>query len=391
MNIHEYQAKTLLKEYGIPVPRGGVAYTPLEAEVLARELGGPVWVVKAQIHAGGRGKAEGVKVVHSVDAAKTATVEMLGTKLVTDQTGPAGKRVRRVYIEEGFDVARELYLSVLVDRKTCRPTILAARDGGARIEDMARAGSDSIIRTAIDPDVGLPPDHAERLAADLGLEGGQATAAAQVIAGLYEAFIRLDASLIEINPLAVTRAGDVVALDARMSFDDHALFRHRELEELRDAEEGDPSELEAARHEINYVRLDGNIGCLVSGAGLALATLDILKLHGGEPANFMDVRPVATRQQVANGFKMMLASGDLKAILVNVFGGGIMRCDLIAEALVSGAREVSLRVPLVVRFAGTNADIGRKLIQNSGLAAVFADDMGEAAEAVVQAAKKEAA
>jgi succinyl-CoA synthetase beta subunit len=318
---------------------------------------------------------------------------------VTDQTGPAGREVKRVYVEEGCDVARELYLAALVDRRTSRVTIMAAPEGGVRIEELAATGPEMsqektagrVFRLAVDPLAGLQPDQARRLAEDLGLEDAQAEAAAQAVGGVYQAFTGLDASLIEINPLAVTRAGAVVALDARMSFDDNALFRHRELEELRDPEEGDPSELEAARHEINYVRMDGNIGCIVSGAGLAMATVDILKLRGGEPADFMDIRPGATRGQVATAFKMMLADRRVTAILVNIIGGGIMRCDLIAEALVAAAREVGLRVPLVIRFAGTNADIGCKLVQNSGLAALFTDDMGEAAEQAVRVAKKEAA
>jgi len=395
MNIHEYQAKELLKAYGIAVPRGGVAYTPLEAEVVARELAGelsrPVWVVKAQIHAGGRGKAAGIRTVDSVEDARAAATELLGTKLVTDQTGPEGKTVKRIYIEEGCDVARELYLAALVDRRTARVTILASPEGGMRIEELAAMAPGKVFRLAVDPLDGLSPDQARRLAEDLGLGGSEAEAAARVIGGVYEAFVGLDASLIEINPLAVTRAGAVVALDARMSFDDHALFRHRELEELRDPDEGEPSELEAARHEVNYVRLNGNIGCIVSGAGLAMATLDILKLRGGQPANFMDIRPVATRKQVAAAFKTMLADRHLRAIFVNLIGGGIMRCDLVAEALVEAAREVGLHVPLVVRFSGTNADIGRKLIRNSGLAATFTDDMAEAADLAVRAAREDAA
>ena len=387
MNVHEYQAKSLLRRYGVAVPRGGVAYTALEAETVARELGGPVWVVKAQIHAGGRGKAEGVKVVHSLDEAKAAAAAMLGRRLVTAQTGPAGRQVSRVYIEEGCAVARELYVAALVDRGLGRVAFLTSAAGGMEVEAVAGRAPGTVAKRPVDPATGLQPAEAAELAAGLGLAGAAAASAASCFARLYDAFVGLDASLIEINPLGVTREGGVVALDARMSFDDNALFRHRELEELRDPDERDATELEAARHEINYVGMDGDIGCMVNGAGLAMATLDIVDLYGGAPANFMDVRPVATREQIAAGVRMMLSSANLKAILVNIFGGGILRCDLVAEAMVAAAREVGLRVPLVVRFAGTNDDIGKKLMRNSGLAVTFATDMADAAEKASALAK----
>ena len=387
MNVHEYQAKSLLRRYGVAVPRGGVAYTALEAETVARELGGPVWVVKAQIHAGGRGKAEGVKVVHSLDEAKAAAAAMLGRRLVTAQTGPAGRQVSRVYIEEGCAVARELYVAALVDRGLGRVAFLTSAAGGMEVEAVASRAPGTVAKRPVDPATGLRPAEAAELAAGLGLAGAAAASAASCFARLYDAFVGLDASLIEINPLGVTREGGVIALDARMSFDDNALFRHRELEELRDPDERDATELEAARHEINYVAMAGDIGCMVNGAGLAMATLDIVDLYGGAPANFMDVRPVATREQIAAGVRMMLSSANLKAILVNIFGGGILRCDLVAEAMVAAAREVGLRVPLVVRFAGTNDDIGKKLMRNSGLAVTFATDMADAAEKAAALAK----
>ncbi len=387
MNVHEYQAKSLLRRYGIAVPRGGVAYTALEAETVARELGGPVWVVKAQIHAGGRGKADGVKVVHSLDEAKAAAAAMLGRRLVTAQTGPGGRQVKRVYIEEGCAVERELYLAALVDRGLGRVTFLASAEGGMEVEAAAGRAPGTVAKRAVDPATGLLPAEAAELAAGLGLAGAAAASVAACLSRLYDAFVGLDASLIEINPLGVTREGGVIALDARMSFDDNALFRHRELEELRDPDERDATELEAARHEINYVAMDGDIGCMVNGAGLAMATLDVVDLYGGVPANFMDVRPVATREQIAAGVRMMLSNANLKAILVNIFGGGILRCDLVAEAMVAAAREVGLRVPLVVRFAGTNDDIGKKLMRNSGLAVTFATDMADAAEKAAALAK----
>ena len=391
MNVHEYQAKKILGRYAVPIPGGGLARTPAEAEAMARDLRGSACVVKAQIHAGGRGKAGGVKLVRSVDEAKAAAKEMLGSTLVTDQTGAEGKVVKSIYIEERVEAARELYLAALVDRSLGCVALLASTAGGEEIERAAADNPSAILRLAVDPYEGLNPDAARHFAGRLGLEGAQAEAAAGIMAGMYKAFLELDASLIEINPLAVMADGGLVAVDVKMTFDDNALFRHPEIEALRDQDEVDPSELEAARYELNYVKLDGDIGCIVNGAGLALATIDILKQHGGEPADFMDVRPVATRQQVAAGFKMILANPKVKAVLVNIYGGGILRCDTVAEAIAEAVRETGLGVPLVVRAAGTNMEIAKKVLVGQGIPVIFADDMAEAAERVVKAARREAA
>ncbi len=387
MNIHEYQAKRQLAEYGVAVPRGSVAYTTEEAVKVAEDLGGPVWVVKAQIHAGGRGKGGGVKVVESIEAVGQAATAMLGMTLVTHQTGPEGKEVKRVYVEEGCDIARELYLGMLVDRVAGRITLMASTEGGMEIEVVAAKTPEKILKVVIDPAVGLKPFHARRLAFGLGLEGGQVAAAVKFASALYDAFTGLDASLIEINPLVVTGAGEVVALDAKMNFDDNALFRHPEIAELRDEDEEDPAELEAARHDLNYIKLDGNIGCMVNGAGLAMSTMDIIKLHGGEPANFLDVGGGATKERVTTAFKLILSDPNVEGILVNIFGG-IMRCDVIAEGVVVAAREVSLNVPLVVRLEGTNVELGKKILADSGLAIVSADDLADAAGKVVRAVEE---
>jgi succinyl-CoA synthetase beta subunit len=391
MNVHEYQAKEILGRYAVPIPVGGLARTPAEAEALARDLRGSACVVKAQIHAGGRGKAGGVRVVRSVDEAKAAAKEMLGSTLVTDQTGAEGRVVKSIYIEEQVEAARELYLAALVDRSLGRVALLASTAGGEDIEQAAADDPGAILRLPVDPYDGLIPDAARDFAGRLGLEGAQAEAAAGIMAGVYKAFLELDPSLIEINPLTVMADDRLLAVDVKMTFDDNALFRHPEIEALRDRDEVDPSELEAARYELNYVKLDGDIGCIVNGAGLALATIDILKQHGGEPADFMDVRPVATRQQVAAGFKMILANPKVKAVLVNVYGGGILRCDTIAEAIAEAVRETGLGVPLVVRAAGTNMEIAKKVLVGQGIPVIFADDMAEAAESVVKAARREAA
>ncbi|WP_029011386.1 ADP-forming succinate--CoA ligase subunit beta [Azospirillum halopraeferens] len=399
MNIHEYQAKGLLKGYGVAVPRGGVAYTPEEAEAVARELGGPVWVVKSQIHAGGRGAGRfadnpqgkgGVRVVKSVEEVGANAGEMLGHVLVTKQTGPQGKEVKRVYIEEGCDIRRELYLGMLVDRATGRITIIASTEGGMEIEEVAATHPEKIIKVAIDPVTGIQGFHCRKVAFGLGLEGKQVGAATKFIAAAYRAFTDLDASIVEINPLVVTGAGDVLALDAKMNFDDNALFRHKTVQELRDESEEDPAEVEAARYDLNYVKLDGNIGCMVNGAGLAMATMDIIKLCGGEPANFLDVGGGATRERVTAAFKLILSDPNVEGVLVNIFGG-IMRCDVIAEGVVAAAREVHLHVPLVVRLEGTNVDLGKKILAGSGLSIVAADDLGDAARKVVAAVVKEAA
>ncbi len=387
MNIHEYQGKDLLRRFGVAVPKGGVAYTPAEAERVAEDLGGAVWVVKAQIHAGGRGKGGGVKVVGSIKEAREAAAQMLGMQLVTHQTGPKGKEVKRVYIEEGCDIARELYLGMLVDRATGRITVMASTEGGMEIEEVAAKTPEKILMVAIDPAIGMQSFHGRKLAFGLGLEGGQVRAAVKFLAAMYDAFTSLDASLVEINPLVVTAAGEIVALDAKINFDDNALFRHRDVEELRDEDEEDAAELEAARHDLNYIKLDGNIGCMVNGAGLAMATMDIIKLCGGEPANFLDVGGGATKERVTTAFKLILSDANVEGILVNIFGG-IMRCDVIAEGVVAAAREVSLHVPLVVRLEGTNVELGKKILAESGLEIVAGDDLGDAAEKIVRAVKE---
>ena len=384
MNIHEYQAKQLLSRYGVAVPRGKVAYTAAEAVDAANELGGPVWVVKAQIHAGGRGKGGGVKVVRSIDDVRDAAQAMIGMNLVTHQTGPEGRRVKRVYIEEGCDIARELYLGMLVDRETGRLTLMASTEGGMEIEQVAAETPEKILTVDIDPATGIQPHHARRIAFGLALDGRQIGAAVRFITGIYEAFVGLDASIVEINPLVVTGAGDVVALDAKMAFDDNALFRHSDVIELRDEDEEDAMEREALKHDLNYIKLDGNIGCMVNGAGLAMATMDIIKLHGGEPANFLDVGGGASRERVTAAFKLILSDPNVEGILVNIFGG-IMRCDVIAEGVVAAAREINLNVPLVVRLAGTNVELGKKLLAESGLLIISADTLAEAAERVVHA------
>jgi succinyl-CoA synthetase beta subunit len=389
MNVHEYQAKALLQKYGVAVPRGGVAYTAREASEVAASLGGPVWVVKAQIHAGGRGKAGGVKVVKSLDEVFARTEDMLGKVLVTHQTGPAGREVKRVYIEDGCDIRRELYLGMLIDRATSRVTIMASTEGGMDIEEVAAHSPEKIMRIAIDPATGLQPFHARKVAFGLGLEGKQVASAVKFITAMYQAFIELDASIVEINPLVVNGAGDVLALDAKMNFDDNALYRHRDVAALRDEAEEDPIELEAGKHELNYVKLDGNIGCMVNGAGLAMATMDIIKLYGGDPANFLDVGGGATRERVTVAFKLILSDPHVEGVLVNIFGG-IMRCDVIAEGVIAAAREVSLHVPLVVRLEGTNVELGKKILAESGLKIVAADNLADAAQKIVKAVKEAA-
>jgi succinyl-CoA synthetase beta subunit len=386
MNIHEYQAKSLLAKYGVAVPRGGVAFSPDEAVTVARQLGGPVWVVKAQIHAGGRGKGGGVKVVKSLDDVKDQASKMLGMTLVTHQTGPEGKLVKRLYVEEGCDIQRELYLSFLVDRATSRITVMASTEGGMEIEEVAAKHPEKILKVAIDPASGMQPHHARRIAFGLGLEGKQVQSATKFMLAMYEAFTGLDASIVEINPLVVTGAGDMIALDAKMNFDDNALFRHKDVEDMRDPDEEDASELEAAKWSLNYVKLDGEIGCMVNGAGLAMATMDIIKLYGSEPANFLDVGGGATKERVTAAFKIILKDPNVKGILVNIFGG-IMRCDIIAEGVVAAAREVKLSVPLVVRLEGTNVDLGKKIMAESGLPIISADNLADAAEKVVKAVK----
>ncbi|HTZ79211.1 MAG TPA: ADP-forming succinate--CoA ligase subunit beta [Stellaceae bacterium] len=398
MNIHEYQAKSLLQKFGVAVPKGGVAYTPEEAARVATDLGGPVWVVKSQIHAGGRGAGRfkddpngkgGVRVVKSVDDVSKNAGAMLGHVLITKQTGPAGREVKRVYIEEGCDIKRELYLGLLLDRKTSRVTMMASTEGGMEIEEVAAKHPEKILKVAIDPVTGMQGFHARRLAFGLGLEGKQIGAATKFMLAMYKAFISLDASIVEINPLVVTGAGEVLALDAKMNFDDNALFRHPDVADMRDEAEEDPTEVEAAKHSLNYVKLDGSIGCMVNGAGLAMATMDIIKLYGGEPANFLDVGGGATKERVTTAFKLILSDSNVEGILVNIFGG-IMRCDVIAEGIVAAAREVSLHVPLVVRLEGTNVRLGKKILADSGLPILSADNLADAAEKVVKAVKEAA-
>ncbi len=395
MNIHEYQAKSLLQKFGVAVPRGIPAFTPEEAENAARELGGPIYVVKSQIHAGGRGAGRftddpdgkgGVRICKSMDEVREESRKMLGHVLVTKQTGASGKEVKRLYIEEGCDIARELYLSLLVDRATSWITVMASTEGGMEIEEVAAETPEKILKVAIDPAQGLMPYHARKIAFGLGLEGNQVKSAVKFLLAMFKAFTELDASLVEVNPLVVTGAGEVIALDAKMNFDDNALFRHKDVAGMRDEDEEDPMELEAARHELNYIKLDGDIGCMVNGAGLAMATMDIIKLYGGEPANFLDVGGGATKERVTEAFKIILSDKNVEGILVNIFGG-IMRCDVIAEGVVAAAKEVSLRVPLVVRLEGTNVELGKKILADSGLAITSADDLADAAQKVVDAVK----
>jgi succinyl-CoA synthetase beta subunit len=398
MNIHEYQAKALLAKYGVAVPKGGVAYTPAEARSIAQGMAGPVWVVKSQIHAGGRGAGRfkddpagkgGVRVVKSLADVEANASAMLGHILVTRQTGPKGKEVKRVYIEDGCAIARECYLGMLVDRASGWITVIASTEGGMDIEEVAAKHPEKIIKVAIDPAQGLQPYHGRKVAFALKLEGKQIAACGKFLAGMYQAFNGLDASIVEINPLVVTEAGEVIALDAKMNFDDNALFRHPEIAALQDEDEIDPMEREAQRHELSYVKLDGNIGCMVNGAGLAMATMDIIKLYGGEPANFLDVGGGATRERVTTAFKLILSDPNVEGILVNIFGG-IMRCDVIAEGVVAAAREVALNVPLVVRLEGTNVELGKKILKGSGLAITSADNLGDAADKIVKAVKEAA-
>jgi len=398
MNIHEYQAKELLRGYGVAVLPGFVAWTPSEAAVATEKLPGPVYVVKSQIHAGGRGAGHfeqdpsgkgGVRLAKSAAEAETAAEAMIGNVLVTKQTGAAGRRVSRVYIEAGCDIARELYLSLLVDRETSRITIVASTEGGMEIEHVAETQPEKIMRSAVDPATGVSAFHARKLAFALGLQGRQVASFTTFVLAMYRAFTELDCAVVEINPLVVTAAGDVVALDAKVSFDDNALYRQPGLEALRDEAEEDPKELEAAKYSLNYIALDGTIGCMVNGAGLAMATMDIIKLYGGSPANFLDVGGGATRERVTAAFKIILSDPNVEGILVNIFGG-IMRCDVIAEGVVAAAREVSLGVPLVVRLEGTNVELGKDILAKSGLPIVSADNLADAAQKVVQAVKEAA-
>ncbi|HCI00375.1 MAG TPA: ADP-forming succinate--CoA ligase subunit beta [Alphaproteobacteria bacterium] len=400
MNIHEYQGKALLRDYGVAVLDGAVAFTPEDAVAAAEKLGGPVYVVKSQIHAGGRGAGHfindpqratggGVRVVNSFEAVEEAARFMLGNTLVTKQTGPEGKEVKRLYVEAGCDIARELYLSLLVDRATSRVTIVASTEGGMDIETVAEETPEKIMQVDIDPATGIQGHHARSIAFGLGLEGAQVKSATRFLMGLYKAFIDLDCAMVEINPLVVTGDGELLALDAKVGFDDNALFRHKALDELRDEDEEDASEREAAAWDLNYVKLDGEIGCMVNGAGLAMATMDIIKLYGSEPANFLDVGGGATEERVTAAFKIILSDPNVKGILVNIFGG-IMKCDIIASGVVAAARETSLSVPLVVRLEGTNVEKGKAIMADSGLTIIPADNLGDAAEKITRAVREAA-
>ncbi|MDH5526995.1 MAG: ADP-forming succinate--CoA ligase subunit beta [Nitrospirota bacterium] len=384
MNVHEYQAKEILKGYGVAVPEGGVAHTPDEAVKAAQMLGGPVWVVKSQIHAGGRGLAGGVKVVKSIDDVRKEAERMLGMTLVTHQTGPEGKEVQRVYIEDGCDIARELYLGAVIDREHGGVTIMASTEGGMEIEEVAAHSPEKILKEKVDPAVGLQPFQCRNLAFQLGLEGGQIKSFSKFMSALYTAFVETDAALLEINPLVVTGSGDVLALDAKLNFDSNALYRHPQIEALRDLSEEDPKELEASRHGLNYIALDGNIGCMVNGAGLAMSTLDIIQLKGGTPANFLDVGGGANADQVREAFKLILSDSNVKAILINIFGG-IMRCDIIAQGIIEAAKQINVHVPLIVRLEGTNVEQGKKLLAESDVDVIAADNLNDAAEKAVAA------
>jgi succinyl-CoA synthetase beta subunit len=386
MKIHEYQAKEILRKYGVPTPRGVPCFTVDEAVAAAKQLGGKVWVVKAQIHAGGRGKGGGVKLSRSIDEVRENANAILGMQLKTHQTGPEGQKVRRLLIEEGADIKKELYLGLVVDRGTQTVCVMASSEGGMDIEEVAAKTPEKIHKVFVDPATGLEDSDADSLATKIGIPAGSISQARAVLQGLYKAFWDTDASLAEINPLILTGNGAVIALDAKMNFDDNALFRHPDIVAMRDLDEEDPAEVQASKFDLSYISLDGNIGCLVNGAGLAMATMDTIKLYGGEPANFLDVGGGATTEKVTEAFKIMLTNSGLKAILVNIFGG-IMRCDTIAEGVVAASRAVSLKVPLVVRMKGTNEDIGKKILAESGLPIISANNMAEAGSKVVAAAK----
>jgi len=397
MNIHEYQGKAVLRAFAAPVSNGKPAFTPAEAEAAARELGGPLWVVKSQIHAGGRGKGKfkeasagekgGVRLAKSVEEVKLFAEQMLGATLVTIQTGPAGKQVNRLYIEDGSNIDKEFYLSLLVDRGVSRVSFVVSTEGGVNIEDVAHNNPEKIVTFSVDPATGIMPHHGRTAAKALGLTGDLAKQAEALVAKLYTAFVAKDMSMLEINPLIVTTDGKLKLLDAKISFDDNALFRHADMLALRDETEEDPKEIEASKYDLNYVALDGTIGCMVNGAGLAMATMDIIKLYGESPANFLDVGGGASKEKVTAAFKIITADPNVKGILVNIFGG-IMRCDVIAEGVIAAVKEVGLQVPLVVRLEGTNVDLGKKIIRESGLNVIPADDLDDAAQKIVTAVKK---
>jgi succinyl-CoA synthetase beta subunit len=386
MNIHEYQAKEVLRGFGVPVPKGKAAFTVEEAVAAAKELPGPVWVVKAQIHAGGRGKGGGVKVVKSIEDVEKEAKRMLGMTLVTHQTGPHGRLVKRLYIEDGSAIDRELYLSALVDRATSRIAFIVSTEGGMDIEEVAHKTPEKIQTFQIEPAVGYSPYVGLDIATALKLKGDAAKQCGKVVQSLYNAFLAKDMSLLEINPLVVTKDGNIICLDAKMNFDDNSLFRHKDILELRDLDEEDPAEVAASKFDLSYIKLDGEIGCMVNGAGLAMATMDIIKLYGSEPANFLDVGGGATKEKVTAAFKIIVSDPNVKGILVNIFGG-IMKCDIIAEGIVAAAREIKLSVPLVVRLEGTNVELGKKILADSGLPIVSGTDLSDAAQKIVKAVK----
>jgi succinyl-CoA synthetase beta subunit len=385
VKIHEYQAKAILARHGVPVPRGEIAFNATEAGEIARRLGGNVVVVKAQIHAGGRGKGGGVKLAKSPDEAETIASGMLGTTLVTHQTGPAGRVVSRVLVEEGLRMIRELYLSLVLDRTSGKPVMMASAAGGMDIEEVAASTPEKIVRVYIEPGVGLVPFEARQLGFAIGLDGPQVNKAATLMTALYDAFVATDASLVEINPLVVTASGDLLALDAKMTFDDNALYRHPDIRDLRDLGEEDPLEIEASKFSLNYIHLDGNIGCMVNGAGLAMATMDIIKLAGGDPANFLDVGGGANADQIRNAFRILMSDRKVRAVLINIFGG-ILRCDVLAQGVIAAVKELGVPVPIVIRMEGTNVDEGKRLLRESGMNFSTADTMDEAATRVVQLA-----
>ena len=386
MNIHEYQAKEILRRFGVPVPRGLVASTPEEARRAATELGGATCVVKAQIHAGGRGKGGGVKVAKNAEEAAVKAREMLGKNLVTHQTGPAGREVRRVLVEEGLNIERELYLAMVLDRAQSRVNVICSSEGGVEIEEVAAKHPEKILKESIDPVIGLAGFQCRRLAYALGIPTALTNKTVAVMQGLYQAYEQCDASLAEINPLVITKEGQVIALDAKMNFDSNAFFRQKDIVALRDLNEEDPREIEASKYDLSYISLDGNIACMVNGAGLAMATMDIIKVYGGEPANFLDVGGGADKEKVAQAFRILLSDPRVRGVLINIFGG-IMRCDVLAQGVVEAARELKIGVPLVVRMQGTNVEIGKKILADSGLAIISAETMSEAAEKIVAAVK----
>ncbi|WP_107923089.1 ADP-forming succinate--CoA ligase subunit beta [Lysinibacillus parviboronicapiens] len=383
MNIHEYQGKEILRKYGVAVPNGKVAFSPDEAVKVAKELGANVTVVKAQIHAGGRGKAGGVKIAKNLDEVRTYAKELLGKILVTHQTGPEGKEVKRLYIEEGSDIQKEYYLSLVLDRATSRVTVMGSEEGGMDIEEVAETHPEKIFKEVVDPVIGLTSFQARRMAFNMNIPANLVGKAVKLMLGLYQAFIDKDASIVEINPLVVTGQGEVVALDAKFNFDANALYRHKDIVELRDFDEEDAKEIEASKYDLSYISLDGNIGCMVNGAGLAMATMDTISYYGGSPANFLDVGGGATAEKVTEAFKIILSDSHVKGIFVNIFGG-IMKCNIIAEGVVTAAKEIGLAVPLVVRLEGTNVELGKEILNASGLNIVAADSMADGAQKIVE-------